>query len=222
MICVNGVSKKYGKKTVLNNINMNLPEKKVNFLMGKNGSGKTTFIKCLTDLEKYEGRIELDGEPFSSKKLETLVLWDDCPFYDDMTGLDNLVLFGENNYEKSDIPSVVSEFVDRELLDKKVKTYSYGQKKKLGLALAIILNPSYIIMDEISNGLDYDTLTLLKILIAKWSEEKTIILTGHQFSFYDDIVDNVFVYNQCGKIECYMEIKKSGKTLEDIYNETMH
>lgn len=222
MICVNGVSKKYGKKTVLNDINMTFIENKVNFLMGKNGSGKTTFIKCLTDLEKYEGIIELDGEPFSSKKMETLVLWDDCPFYDDMTGLDNLNLFGENKYEKSQIPSFVSEFIDKELLEKKVKTYSYGQKKKLGLALAIILDPSYIIMDEISNGLDYDTLMLLKKLIRKWSEEKTVILTGHQFSFYDDIVDNVYVYNRQGKIECYTDIKESGKTLEDIYNETMH
>lgn len=222
MINVIGVKKKYGKKVVLNNINITFPEQKINFLMGKNGSGKTTFIKCLTDLEKYEGKIEIDGGLFCSKKLQTLVLWDDCPFYDDLRGIDNLVILGEGKYSKNKIIDIVSEFVDEELLYKKVKKYSYGQKKKLGLAMALVLNPQYIIMDEITNGLDYDTLLMLKKLIIKWAKDKTIILTGHQFGFYNDIVENVYVYTKNGNVKSYIDIKSIGKTLEEIYDETMH
>lgn len=222
MINVIGVSKKYGKKLVLDNISMTFPERKINFLMGKNGSGKTTFIKCLTDLEKYEGKIEIDGEAFLHKKAETLVLWDDCPFYENLSGIDNLIIFGEGKYCASEIVTIVNEFLDEELLNKKVKAYSYGQKKKLGLAMAVILSPTYIIMDEISNGLDYDTLVLLKKLIIKWTEEKTIILTGHQFGFYNDMVDNVYVNTPNGSLVSYMDIKSKEITLEEIYNETMH
>ncbi|MCR5836318.1 MAG: ATP-binding cassette domain-containing protein [Lachnospiraceae bacterium] len=215
MIKVLGLEKNYGKKKVLNNINVSFPDNQINFLMGKNGAGKTTFLKCVASLERYNGKIEFVDNN------DILVIWDDCPFYTDNSGIDNLVIFDEKNRNKKEIEEIVSNMIGIDVLRKKVKNYSYGQKKKLALALVELLDPCYILMDEISNGLDFDTLVELKEMIEKWKGNKNIILTGHQFSFYDGLVDNVYVIKD-GLVTEYLDIKSKKLKLEDIYNETMH
>lgn len=219
MIEVLNLEKKYGRNVVLNNVNVSFPDNKINFLMGKNGSGKTTFLKCASSLEKYNGSIKYKDK--TNEKGGILVVWDECPFYTDMSGIDNLIIFDEQNRSKKEIEELVSPILNIELLRKKVKKYSYGQKKKLALALVVLLNPYYLMMDEISNGLDYDTLIELKNILEEWKIEKNIILTGHQFSFYDGIVDNVYVIKD-GSITEYLDIKTSNLKLEEIYDETMH
>lgn len=219
MINVSNLEKRYGRNEVFNNINVSFPDNKINFLMGKNGSGKTTFLKCASSLEKYHGLIEYEDN--KNEKGGKLVIWDDCPFYTDMSGIDNLIIFDEQNRNKKEIEKLVSSILSIELLRKKVKSYSYGQRKKLALALVILLNPYYLMMDEISNGLDYDTLLELKKMLEEWKIEKNIILTGHQFSFYDGIVDNVYVIKD-GFIKEYLDIKTTNLKLEEIYDETMH
>ena len=89
----------------------------------------------------------------------------------------------------------------KDLLNKKVKTYSYGERKKVFIIIADILKPKLLIMDEVSNGLDYETMIMLKAKIKLWAESSMIVLTGHQFEFYKDIVERVFVING-HKIKC--------------------
>ena len=88
----------------------------------------------------------------------------------------------------------------------------------LALALAEITDPEYLIMDEISNGLDYETMLDLKKRLRGWSERKTILLTGHQFGFYNDLVDDVFLIRDRKLILVEEEFRNSEKTLEEIYD----
>lgn len=221
MIEIKDFSKRYKNKIILDDINLIIEENKISFLMGKNGSGKTTLLKCVASLENYEGQILIDKKENINSKKSYFIIWDDCPYYVDDNGIDNLFLLSEGKYSKKEIYDIVKDVMNESLLKKKVKQYSYGEKKKLSFALIMLLNPAVIIMDEITNGLDYDTLLYLKDRLLEWSKDKTILLTGHQFSFYDGIVDDVYVINQERHIVEYKNIKEINLKLEDIYNETM-
>jgi len=213
-------SKFYAKKQIISESNFEIRSNTVSFLMGPNGSGKTTLVKCIMGMENYSGQFYFDGKNINQVREKCLVIWDDCPFYTNISGINNLMLFDKNQNKKRHIVEIASKYIEFELLKNKVKTYSYGQKKKLALALVEILEPEYIVMDEISNGLDYDMMMSLKEDIRNWSKSKTILLTGHQFDFYNDIIDDLFIIEN-KQISLYREnFHNSNKKLGEIYHET--
>lgn len=215
-------SKSYSKKCVINNSNLEIEGNKISFLMGANGSGKTTLIKCLMGMENYEGKINFDSKNINQVREKCLVIWDDCPFYNNLSGITNLMIFGETQKSKKQIIEIATKRLEYDLLRKNVKTYSYGQKKKLALSLVEILQPKYLFMDEISNGLDYDMMKELKKDIMRWSETTTIFLTGHQFGFYNELVDSLFAFKDKQIVLLEENFSKCGETLEEIYDKKMH
>lgn len=219
MIDIKGLKKSYGENVVLSNCNETFKTNHVSLILGANGSGKTTFAKCLSGLETYSGSINFDGKNISDANKELLVVWDDCPFYENLSGLDNLYILSDCIMSRKEIENIGCERIGKDLLTKKVKKYSYGQKKKLTLCLVEILKPKYLMMDEISNGLDVDAISDLKKEIKKWSGKMTMILTGHQLGFYEDIVQDVYFLKQ-GNLKLICEDYHSGeRRLEDIYEE---
>ncbi|MBS4538607.1 ATP-binding cassette domain-containing protein [Clostridium sp. D2Q-11] len=219
MIQCTNFSKSYSNKCIIEKSSFEIRENKISFLMGPNGSGKTTLIKCMMEMEKYNGDFIFEGKNISQIRDKCMVLWDDCPFYMNLNGIKNLIIFGENKKSKNEIKEIASNYLDYGLLRRKVKTYSYGQKKKLALVLVEILEPKYLIMDEISNGLDYEMIRILKKIIKSWSKDMTILLTGHQFSFYNDIVDDLFVFKNKQITLLKENFSDSGEKLEDVYDE---
>lgn len=217
--CVN-LSKFYDKEQIIGKSNFEIKSNSVSFLMGPNGSGKTTLIKCIMGMESFLGKVYFDDKNIDQVREKCLVIWDDCPFYSNISGINNLMLFDKTQNAKKHIIEIASRYIGFEILKNKVKTYSYGQKKKLALALIEILNPEYIIMDEISNGLDYDTMKSLKKDIRTWSKSKTILLTGHQFDFYNDIIDDLYIFNE-KQITLHREdFSNSDEKLGEIYDAT--
>ena len=221
MIELKNFAKKYKEQVVLQDTNVKIGNNKISFLLGPNGCGKTTLLKCIGGLEDYSGTITYNNDDIDKIRKDTLIIWDDCPFYDNLSGLDNLVILSEDaNLTKNDIKDIAKNYIDEKLLKRKVKTYSYGQRKKLAIALQEILNPKLLIMDEISNGLDYDTMKVLKEDIKRISQDKNIILTGHQFGFYEDMVEEVLVFvdNTIKDVtEEYNEYKSLAKIYERYY-----
>lgn len=212
--------KKY-KSIIYSETNIVFPDNKVNFIMGKNGSGKTTLFKCIAGLEGYSGKIKYDGLTLDKVRNEIYVVWDDTPFYDKLNGFDNIILFSEGKIKRTEIMKYAADYLDENTLKRKVKSYSYGQKKKLSIILLEILKPKYIFMDEISNGLDVDTMKLLENKIKKFQKNSTIILTGHQFSFYQHVADNVFVKKDTELKQIDYD-KLKNNSLENIYNEEIN
>ncbi|MDF2944699.1 MAG: transporter ATP-binding protein [Herbinix sp.] len=222
MVLFTDFSKSYSKKNVINKSNFELKNNKISFIMGPNGSGKTTLIKCMYDMEDYHGNISFNSTSVEQVRDKSLVIWDDCPFYTNLSGIDNLIIFSEGKKTKKQIINIAKSFIDYELLITKVKKYSYGQKKKLALILIDILEPEYLIMDEITNGLDYDAIRNLKDYIRNWSKKMTILLTGHQFGFYNDLIDDLFIIKN-NQISLIVEnFANSELKLEDIYDEEIH
>ncbi|MGG4409237.1 ATP-binding cassette domain-containing protein [Niallia taxi] len=222
MIVSNKFSKSYKNQSVIKESNFVIKGNKISFLMGANGSGKTTTIKCLMDMEKHFGYFLFNGKKINQVKDQCLVIWDDCPFYTNISGFANLSIFGENKKSNTQIKEIASKYLDYNILKSKVKTYSYGQKKKLALILVEILEPKYLIMDEISNGLDYDMVRDLQKSLKCWSSTMTILLTGHQFSFYNDIIDDLFVFKDKEIVLLKEDFSRSGVLLEDIYDEEIY
>lgn len=205
MLSIFKLSKNYGNKTILKNVTIVFPDKKINFILGRNGVGKTTLYKCILGLESYDGVIETDDRIYC--------IYDEQPFYLNLSGLDNIELY-KSMYNITDVFTMDNSFLDVELLKRKVKHYSYGQRKKLALLLADIIHPRIILLDEASNGLDYETIKYLKSRLMKWKENLTVLVTGHQLDFYNTVVDNVYVMKEGDLVEVG---NLSESTLEDIY-----
>lgn len=216
MISVKNFSKNYKNKIVIGKSSFNIKSNSITFIMGENGAGKTTFIKCLTGLENYQGSITF--ETFDKK--DALVIWDDTPFFRNLTGLQNLKIFGEGKCNKSEIEKHALKYLNMETLKRKVRSYSYGQKKRLALVLVDILKPRLLCMDEITNGLDFDSIRVLKKNLIEWSENMTILLTGHHLEFYDEVTNDVcLIKNQ--RIIPIKDYRTNSKGLEDIYVEEL-
>ncbi len=212
-------SKSYSKKSIIEKSDFEIRDNKISFLMGPNGSGKTTLIKCMMEMESHNGKFVFDGKTISEVRDNCLVIWDDCPFYTNISGMKNLIIFGEDKCSRNQIMEIANKYLDHETLKRKIRTYSYGQKKKLALALVEILKPKYLIMDEISNGLDYESIKVLKKTMKKWCNEMTILVTGHQFGFYNELIDDLFVFKDKKILLLKSDFSSSGDKLEDIYDE---
>ena len=220
MIQCRGISKVYKKTPVLQEVNLTVEDGRITFLMGENGAGKTTLIKCMMGLEQHEGACLFDGLGIDEVHDQCMVIFDDCPFYTNLSGFENLRQFTAYRFSKQEIKEAARHYMGEELLRAKVGQYSYGQKKKLALALTELLRPKYLVMDEVSNGLDYETMRNLKKTIRRWSETCNILLTGHQFEFYNDMIQDLYLLKD-GKAARYTNDEQSGFHLGEIYDEKL-
>lgn len=105
MIKIDNLSKKYSNNNILSDINLQLHENNIYFIMGKNGSGKTTLIKCLLDLERYEGNITYEEKSFQFLQHKSFVIFDDIPLYNNLNGFENIkfMLSTATPFNKNDI-----------------------------------------------------------------------------------------------------------------------
>lgn len=187
------VYKKYGKNNLFDNVNFKISNNSFAFIMGANGEGKTTLFKCLLNLERFQGNILFDGKKFNKVIKNIFAIYDDVPFYMNLTGFQNIKLISYKKFSLEYIERNLKTLLSIDKLNKKVSTYSYGEKKKLAIIIAILLKPKYLIIDELSNGLDFETISWLKENIKSIFNQSTIIATGHQFEFYEDIIDELFI-----------------------------
>ena len=107
MIELKNFTKKYNDQVVLQDTNVKIGNNRIAFLLGPNGCGKTTLLKCIAGLEDYSGTITYENDDVDKIRKDALVIWDDCPFYDNLSGLDNLIILSEDtNLTKNDIKNI--------------------------------------------------------------------------------------------------------------------
>ena len=188
-IKVEQVSKSFGKKTVLNNVNLTIEKGQLFGFIGPSGAGKTTLVKMIVGMEKADtGSIHV-----LDQKMPNLALMQDIGYmaqsdalYVDLTGEENLKLFASlYKIKKADQKkriAYVSSLVNlTDDLKKRVAAYSGGMKRRLSLAIALIQDPKILILDEPTVGIDPELkLSIWKeFLRLKEDEQKTIIVTTH-------------------------------------------
>jgi len=209
--------KKYKDTIILNSTNLEIRENQVVFIMGENGVGKTTLLKCILQLEKYQGEILLeDGEKIHQTNKKIGVVFDDMPLYSNLSGYQNISILINRRVDKTETIEIGrSILLDDKILKKKVKQYSNGQRKKLAILICMLIKPKYLFMDEIANGLDYDALLNLKKLLKDWASNSLVFLTGHYLDFYTDIVDTVLIMKN-KQIYVYSEDFNNSDNREDL------
>ena len=198
-ISVEGVSKRFGEDTVLKEVTREFEEGKIHGIVGNNGSGKTVLMKCICGfLHPTSGKIlvrykqvgkDMDFPDDMGIIIET------PGFLPNLTGMKNLLLLASLN-RKIDA-AAVRKTIRRVGLDpdmkKHVGKYSLGMRQRLGIAQAIMENPSLLILDEPFNGLDKHGVADMRELIKSLrSEGKTILLASHNQGDIDELCDTVF------------------------------
>lgn len=216
MIEIRRLNKSYKNNVIFNECTISFEINKINFLMGANGQGKTTLFKCLLNLDNYSGEILFDDYKFKDIINNIFAIYDDSPLYLNLTGLQNISIFLERKVSKHEYEAFQNILSNR-ILERKVKEYSYGQKKILSIIIAFLKAPKYLIIDEISNGLDFETMIWLKDNLKLLSKNTTIIATGHQFEFYNNIIDNLYIINDKKIVQVDKKFKDKG--LSSVYEQ---
>lgn len=185
-VAIEGLTKKYNNITVLNNINLNIPEGEFYALMGPNGSGKTTLASIIASVRvATEGTVKIFGrEPEATKGMIGYIPQENfsSPL---LTGKENLLYFaGLLGYSKREAKPIVDELLTRVGLtkdaDKRVSEYSGGMRKRLEVATVLFPNMSLLVLDEPTTGLDPSARrTFLGMIQELHSKHTTILLITH-------------------------------------------
>ena len=188
-ISIKNVSKSFGKKVVLNDINFSVEEGKIYGFIGPSGAGKTTLVKMIMGMDIPDsGSIYLLDEKVPNLKLlqQTGYMAQSDALYTELTGRENLVFFASlfklNKTEMKNRIAYAAQLVNlTDDLNKKVANYSGGMKRRLSLAIALIQNPKVLILDEPTVGIDPELRFSIwnELLRLKNKEGKTIIVTTH-------------------------------------------
>ena len=200
---VNGLTKKYGSKTALNNIAFNVEKGKIYGFIGENGAGKTTAIRAITGLsEAPAGTVELFGASDKKgltkarRKMGYLVEHPILSMNDTAEG--NLkmqqLLYGHRDDAK--IKKILSRVGLADVGRKKVKNFSLGMKQRLGIAMALVNDPEILILDEPINGLDPMGMVAVRELLKSLSTEDgiTIVISSHILAeLYQLVTDYIII-----------------------------
>lgn len=192
MISIEHLSKSYGTKVVLNDINLKLLPGQVHGLVGENGAGKTTLFKCIAGLEHHEGSITSDLHPL---KNHLGFLQTDPFFFAKITGREYIQLLrNARNLPQADLDS---KNVFDLPLDQYASTYSTGMKKKLALTAVLLQENQVFILDEPFNGVDIHSNILITEIIKQLKTlGKTVLISSHIFSTLNDTCDEISLLQQ--------------------------
>lgn len=194
---VDQLTKKYGNKSVLQDISFVVNEGELIGLVGPNGAGKSTLMRAILALENVEsGSVTVkdisNQNPTFFKYISFLP--SDNYLYEQLTGYDHLA-FVANIYqiEKSQIDEVVELIGIKAYVNQAVKSYSYGMRQHLLIALSILTKPLLILMDEPFNGLDPTSVIELKLLIRTLHAKGiSIIISTHNLDILEDLTNVIW------------------------------
>jgi ABC-2 type transport system ATP-binding protein len=189
MINIIDLSKHFGTKQVLKNINIRFDKGKVYGIVGENGAGKTTLFRCIADLEKYDGQINSELNPL---KNHLGLLFTEPFFFTKITGKEYIRLLC--NARKKDVLNIEDKNIFDLPLNQYASTYSTGMKKKLALMAILLQGNQCFIFDEPFNGVDIHSNIIIVDLIRKLKTlGKTVIISSHIFSTLSDTCDEIYL-----------------------------
>jgi ABC-type multidrug transport system ATPase subunit len=192
-----GLGKRYGSTTVVDDLNLRIPEGCVYGFLGPNGSGKSTTMKMLLSLvTPSSGQISLFGRPLTRETRRDQLaqvgsLIEAPPGYGHLTGAENLRVVQRSLGLRADqIDRAVRTVRLQDQLDKKVRNYSLGMKQRLGIAMALAREPRLLVLDEPTNGLDPAGIEEIRELLRHLaSHGVTVMVSSHLLGEIDRTAD---------------------------------
>jgi ABC-2 type transport system ATP-binding protein len=213
------LSKTFNKQeSALSDIQFTLRKGEVVGLVGPNGAGKTTLMKIISGII-----VQYDGElTFSEQGRSIGSLIEKPKFFPNKSGRYNIhyfrSLFGGDD-ERFD--EIIQSLGMESYLKKKVKDYSLGMKQRLGIALALISNPDYLVLDEPTNGMDPDGIRNILGYLKKLAKERGIgiLISSHILEDIENVSDRVYVIKEGRLINEYATEQNRAEVLELMFSE---
>ena len=217
LVKVDNLSHRYSVQWAVKDISFEIPGRGIYGLLGSNGAGKSTTMNILSGvLQQSSGEVYIKGtsmskDPIGAKK-EIGFLPQDPPLYTDMTVEEYLTNCGHlRMIEPKDIKASVDDVMERcsisHFKKRLIKNLSGGYRQRVGIAQAIIHKPSFIILDEPTNGLDPNQIIEIRKLIREIARDHAVLLSTHILTEVHAICDYILMIEQ-GKLVF------SGKTEE--------
>lgn len=222
VLSLNDVTKRIGKKTIVDGLKFDLYPGEIVGLLGPNGAGKTTTMRMIVGLIRItEGDITIGGSSIKSHFSKAIRhvggIIENPEFYPYLTGLDNLKQYRRMTEGITDerFQEVVSLVGMNEALNKKVKTYSLGMRQRLGIAQALLHKPSLLILDEPTNGLDPAGIRELRDYLKEIAikEGIAILISSHLLSEVEQICSRVVVI-QSGRLVTVRDLDHPQQSVE--------
>ena len=225
------LTKKYGDKIAVNNLNLKINEGELFSLLGVNGAGKTTTIKCCTGILGFEqGKIEIGGIDIANNPIECkkkiAYIPDNPDLYEFLSGIKyiNFIadVFGVSQNDREERTAKYADMFEiTNDLAQPISAYSHGMKQKLALVAAFVHKPELIIMDEPFVGLDPKASFLLKEEMRNHCNNGgAIFFSTHVLEVAEKLCDRIAIIKQ-GRLVTSgtMEAVKGNTSLEDVFLE---
>ncbi len=211
IIEIKNLKKSFKENIVFDNVNVSFETGKIYGIVGKNGSGKSVFLKLLCGFYyPTSGTILFDKTNYINEKSfpkELLALIEKPSFFPDLTAFENLKVLAniQNNIDDEQIREML-ELVNLENNKKKFYQFSAGMKQKLGIASVLMENPKIIILDEPFNAIEEETVNKIKEYLKSIKKDKIIIVSSHHKDDLEDLkAEIIYKFNE-GKVEKVNEI----------------
>ena len=218
VVSINGISKKYGKALVLDNVSLEIPKGSIFGLVGRNGAGKTTLMRIITGLsEPTSGSYSISGVSSSDKNILSVrrrmgSIIESPAVFRNLSAYDNLKLqyinLGMTSFDS--IPELLELVELKDTGRKTAGKFSLGMRQRLGIAVALCGNPDILILDEPINGLDPQGIIQMREILLKVNREKhtTILISSH-------------ILEELSKLATHYAFIEGGKILQTLSSEEL-
>lgn len=222
LLSTSGLTKQFGHHKAVNNVDLHVKKGAIYGFIGRNGAGKTTFLKMISGLSKpTDGEIQMFGyrnEELKNVRSRISGLIEAPGIYGNMSAYHNLAikcrLFGINDSKY--IENILKIVGLSEVGKKKTKHFSLGMKQRLGISISLLGNPDLVILDEPTNGLDPVGIQELRDLIKRLNDSGvTVLVSSHNLAEIQHIASYVGIIIN-GKLK-YEGKVNSNSNLEDIF-----
>lgn len=196
MLKINNLYKTFKNQEVLKNINYSFEPGTIYCIQGKNGSGKTVFLKSICGLTKItSGSVEYNGKilnkdfsilPSLGVIIETPIFWKDKTGFETLEFLTSI----RGRISKTEIEEVLGKVGLSDVKNKKIRKYSLGMRQRLAIAQAIVEKPEILLLDEPTNSLDAEGVEMFqKLMLEEKERGTTILIVSHVMDDIKEICD---------------------------------
>ena len=199
MIEVSGLTKRFGEHRAVDDLSFTAPAGKVTGVVGPNGAGKTTTFRCLLGLARpTSGAALIDGLPYRElpqPRRQVGAVLEAMGFHPARSGRNHLrVLARASGIDQARIDGLLELVGLAGAADRRVGGYSLGMRQRLGLAAAMLGDPSTVVLDEPVNGLDPAGVAWARRLLRAWADEgRTVVVSSHLLTELAQVADRVVV-----------------------------
>ena len=232
MLKIEHLSKTYGNKKAVDDLNLHIAPGEIYGFIGHNGAGKTTTLKSVAGILQFDtGEIYIDGKSIRTQPLECkrsfAYIPDNPDLYDYMTGIKYLNFIADiYEVNKEDrlnrIESLAKELEIYDVLGDEIRSYSHGMKQKVAVISAFLHELKLLLLDEPFVGLDPKASFILKNKMKELcSKGSSILFSSHVLEIVENLCDSIAIIKEGNLVKQSKteDILKTGQTLEDLFLE---